>query len=70
LEVCIQGDLNAFTYGQARRAVETKFFGLRDVLGGFEELWNMWLRARRIIGGLLRGCSPGGDGGHEKFHNL
>jgi hypothetical protein len=22
---------------------------------GFEEPWNMWLRARRTIGGLLRG---------------
>ena len=30
-------------------------FGYRDVLGGFEELCNMWLRARRTIGELLRG---------------
>ncbi len=27
----------------------------RDVLGGFEELWNMWVRARRTMGRLLRG---------------
>ena len=53
--VCVQGDLKAAIYGQARRVVGTTFFGYRGVLGGFEELWNMWLRARRTIGGLLRG---------------
>jgi hypothetical protein len=25
--VCIQGDLKAFIYGQARRVLETTFFG-------------------------------------------
>ena len=34
----------------------------RDVLGGFEELWNMWLRARRTMGGLLRGVLEEGTG--------
>ena len=29
--VCIQGDLKAFIYGQARRAFETTFFGYRHV---------------------------------------
>jgi hypothetical protein len=53
--VCIQGDLNAVIRGQARRVLDTTFFAYRGVLEGFEELWNMWLRARRIIGGLLRG---------------
>jgi hypothetical protein len=27
----VQSDLKAFIYGQARRVVETTFFGLRDV---------------------------------------
>jgi hypothetical protein len=36
------------------RVVETTFFAYRNVLGSFEVLWNMWLRARRRIGGLLR----------------
>jgi hypothetical protein len=53
--VCVQGDLKAVIYGQAGRVVETTFFGHRDVLGGFEELWNMWLRARCTIGTRLRG---------------
>ena len=35
--VCVQGDLEAFIYGQARRVLETTFFGYRDVLGGFED---------------------------------
>jgi hypothetical protein len=35
--VCLQGDLKAFTYGQAGRVVETTFFGYRDVLGGVEK---------------------------------
>jgi hypothetical protein len=35
--------------------METTFFGYRGVLGGLEELWIMCLRARRTIGGLLRG---------------
>jgi hypothetical protein len=29
--VCVQGDLKAFVYGQARRVLETTFFGYRDV---------------------------------------
>ena len=29
--VCVQGDLKAFIYGQARRVLETTFFGYRDV---------------------------------------
>jgi hypothetical protein len=53
--MCVQGDLKAALNGQVGRVVQTTFFGYRDVLGGFEELWNMWLRARRTIGGLLRG---------------
>ena len=53
--VCVQGVLKGVTYGQARRVVDTTFFGYRGVLGSFEEPWNMWLRARRTIGGLLRG---------------
>jgi hypothetical protein len=53
--VCVQGDLKAVIYGQAGRVVETTFIGYRDILVGFEEPWNMWLRARRTIGGLLRG---------------
>ena len=53
--MCVQGDLKAAIYGQVGRVVQTTFFGYRDVLGGFEELWNMWLRARRRIGELLRG---------------
>jgi hypothetical protein len=52
--VCVQSDLKAFIYGQAGRVVETTFFGYRDVLGGLEELWNIWLRARRTIGGFPR----------------
>jgi hypothetical protein len=47
--------LKAAIYGQAGRVIETTFFGWRGVLGGFEELWSMWLRARRTIGGLLKG---------------
>jgi hypothetical protein len=35
--------------------LETTFFGYRDVCGGYEEPWNMWLRARRRMGGLLKG---------------
>jgi hypothetical protein len=53
--MCVQGNLKAVIYGQARRLVETTAFAYRDVGGGFEEPWNMWLRARRPIGGLLRG---------------
>jgi hypothetical protein len=41
-------------YGQARRVLETTFFGYRDVSGGSKELWNMWLRARRTIGDSSR----------------
>jgi hypothetical protein len=37
------------------QVLETMFFGYRGVLGGSKELWNMWLSARRRIGGLLRG---------------
>jgi hypothetical protein len=48
-------DLKAAIYGQVRRVVGTTFFGYRGVLGGSEEPWNMWLRARRRIGGLLKG---------------
>jgi hypothetical protein len=40
---------------QAGRVLETTFFAYRDVLGGFEELWNTQLRARSTIEGLLRG---------------
>jgi hypothetical protein len=29
--VCVQGVLKAVIYGQARKVVETTFFGLRDV---------------------------------------
>jgi hypothetical protein len=46
---CIQGDLKAPIYGQARRVLETTFFGYRGVLGGFGEPWNMRLSARRTI---------------------
>ena len=53
--VCAQGDVKASIYGQARRALETTFFAYRGVLRGSKELWNMWLRARRTIGVLLRG---------------
>jgi hypothetical protein len=28
---CVQGDLKAAIYGQARRVLETTFFGYRDV---------------------------------------
>jgi hypothetical protein len=28
--VCVQGDMKAFIYGQARRLVETTFLGWRD----------------------------------------
>jgi hypothetical protein len=31
--VGLQGDLKAFIYGQARRVLETTFFGLRDLFG-------------------------------------
>jgi hypothetical protein len=47
--------LKAAIHGQARRVPETTFFAYRDVSGGSKEPWNMWLRARRTIGGLLRG---------------
>jgi hypothetical protein len=67
--VCLQGDLKAAIYGQARWVLETMFFGYRDVLGGFEELWNMWLSARRTIGGFLRGVLEEMMD-HKKFHNL
>jgi hypothetical protein len=30
-QVCVQGDLKAFIYGQARRVLETTFFGYRGV---------------------------------------
>jgi hypothetical protein len=53
--MCVQGDLKAVEYGQAGRVVETTFFGYKVVSGGSKEPWNMWLRARRSIGGLLRG---------------
>ena len=48
--VCVKGDLKAVIYGQARRVPETTFFGYRGVLGGLEELWNMWLRVMRRVG--------------------
>ena len=49
--VCVQGDLKAVIYGQASRGPRDHVLRLeRDVLGGFEELWNMWVRARRTIG--------------------
>jgi hypothetical protein len=48
--MCVQGDLKAVEYGQTRRVLETTFFGYRGVLGGFEEPWNLWLRARRSMG--------------------
>src|SRR5918994_2452660 len=35
--VCVQGDMKAFRHAQARRVVETTFFGYRGVLGGSEE---------------------------------
>jgi hypothetical protein len=41
--------------GEARRVLQTTFFAYRDVSGGSKELWTMWLRARRTIGGLLKG---------------
>ena len=53
--VCVQGVLKAPIYGQARRVVDIPFVGYRGVLRGLEELWSMWLRARRTSGGLLRG---------------
>jgi hypothetical protein len=34
--------------------VEITFLAERGVLGGFEEPWNMRLRARRRVGGLLK----------------
>jgi hypothetical protein len=52
--VCVQGDIEALISVQARRAAGTTSFGYRGVLGGFKEPWNMWLRARRTIGGLFR----------------
>jgi hypothetical protein len=53
--VCVQGDLKAVIYGQASRGPRDHVLRLeRDVLGGFEELWNMWVRARRTMG-VLRG---------------
>jgi hypothetical protein len=56
-------------YGQARRVVGTTFFGYRGVLGGSKEPWNMRLRARRTIGGLLWGVLEEVMG-HKKFHNF
>jgi hypothetical protein len=53
--MCVQGDLKAVEYGQTRRVLETTFFGYRDLWGGSKELWIIWLRARRTIGGLLKG---------------
>jgi hypothetical protein len=47
--------LKVFIHGQARRDLETTSFAYRDVSGGSKESWNMWLRARRTIGGLLKG---------------
>jgi hypothetical protein len=29
--VCVEGDLKAVEYGQARRGLETTFFGYRDL---------------------------------------
>ena len=55
MEVCLQADLKAVIDGQAGRVVETTFIGQRDLSGGFQELWNVWLRARRTIGRFLRG---------------
>jgi hypothetical protein len=52
--VCTQGDLKAAIHGQARRVLETTFFAYRDVSGGLEEPWNMWLRARRRVGDSSR----------------
>ena len=46
----VQGDIHAVIFGHVSRVLETTFFGYRDVLGGFEELWNMWLSARRSMG--------------------
>jgi hypothetical protein len=60
-QVCVQGDIEALTSVQARRAAGTTSFGYRSVLGGFEEPWNLWLRARRSMG-TPQGCSRGGDG--------
>jgi hypothetical protein len=37
------------------QVLDTTFFAYRGVLAGLDELWNMWLRARRTFGGLLRG---------------
>jgi hypothetical protein len=48
--VCLQGDIKALIYGEARRVVGTTFFAYRDVRGGSKEPWNMWLRARRRVG--------------------
>jgi hypothetical protein len=48
--VCIQGDLNTVICGEVGRVVGTTFLGWRGVLGGLEEPWNMWLRARRRVG--------------------
>jgi hypothetical protein len=48
--MCIQGDLKAVRYGQARRVLEITFFGYRGVLGGSREPWNWRLRARRRVG--------------------
>jgi hypothetical protein len=37
------------------RAVEDLRSGFNGVRGGSREPWNMWLRAKRRIGGLLSG---------------
>jgi hypothetical protein len=61
--------LKSVIYGQARRVVETTFFGYRGVLGGFEEPWNMRLRARIRMGARLRGVLEEVTG-PQKFHIL
>ena len=34
--------MEAVIHGQARRVLETTFFGYKDLYGGFEELWTSW----------------------------
>jgi hypothetical protein len=52
--VCSQGDIKAVIHAEVRRVVGTTFFGYRGVLGGLEEPWNMWLRAREQSGDSSR----------------
>jgi hypothetical protein len=67
--VCIQAVLKAVIYGQAGGLVETTFFAYRDVSGGFEEPWNLWLRARRSMGDSSGVFSRRYEG-YKIFHNL